>query len=252
MLLMIRDLYKVEHEAAEKIKQAYIAIYLKNFTIVELAQMRDFYKQFLGQAWAQKRAKVSEEILQISLRKTLETAPKVRQLIRELILRIEREEATSADWSFQPYINPRHGTLLNNGQTFTFKLDLPWTSRWRLFYLTGMEGGLGLSRRMTETDDLSVSGGLATRELVDVDVQTDVRTLTARLVWTAGIFYDRNGSLLVSCILGGGRGYIARLNLYPGIIDLAGLRIGGTLLFERNGAPGFGVTFAGFPLGVGL
>ena len=158
----------------------------------------------------------------------------------------------AADWSFQPYINLRSGNLLNNGQNFIFKLNLPWTSSWRLFYLTGMEGGLGISARWNETDDISVSGGLATRELVEVDGSTGVRTLTARLVWTAGIFYDRNGSLLASCILGGGRGYLARMNLYPGVLSVFGARIGATLLIEQNGTPGFGCTISGLPIGLGL
>jgi hypothetical protein len=158
----------------------------------------------------------------------------------------------AADWSFQPVVNIRRGTLLNNGQTFSFKFNFPWSDQWRIFYLTGMEGGLGITKQLNRTDDLSVSGGLATRELVEVEEGSGVRTLTAKLVWTAGIFYDRNGSLLSSLILGGGRGYIVRLNVYPGVVTIFGLRVGGVFLLEQNGTPALGVTIAGFPAGLGI
>jgi hypothetical protein len=161
------------------------------------------------------------------------------------------ETLHAAHWSFQPLIHLQDRTLRNNGQNFSFKFNLPWSERWRIFYLTGMEGTLGLSYRHTDTDDITVGGGLSTRELVEVQDRTGVRTLTATLVWTAGFFYDRNSSLLASLILGGARGYAARLNVYPGLLDLLGLPCGWTLLLEKSGSVAVGVTVGGLPAGLG-
>jgi hypothetical protein len=158
----------------------------------------------------------------------------------------------AVDWSFQPFVSVARGTLLNNGQNFAFKWDMPWFPEWRLFYITGMEGGLGVSRRVNATDDISVSGGVGTRELIEADIGTGVRTLTATLVWTAGFFYDRNGSLLSSVILGGGRGYMARINVYPGLFALPGLQVGGSLLIYRDGLVSAGINVAGLPSGLGF
>ncbi|MFH0764944.1 MAG: hypothetical protein V2A61_00840, partial [Calditrichota bacterium] len=122
------------------------------------------------------------------------------------------------DWSFQPLYNFNNSQILNNGQKFVFKIPLPWTKRFRIFDLTGTEGLVGLSCQVNATDCLTLSGGYSTNKLLDVDEHTGVRKLTAQLVRAGGIFYDRNNSLLASLILGGPRGYRARLNIYPGVV----------------------------------
>jgi hypothetical protein len=158
----------------------------------------------------------------------------------------------ASDWSFQPIVALPGGSLVNNGQNFVFKVGIPWADSWKIFYLTGMEGGLGVSWRCNESDDVSVSGGLSTRELVELDSHTEVRALTATLVWTVGLYYDRNNSLLASLMFGGGRGYLCRANVYPGVVNLLGLRVGGAILIEPRTNVTLGITFSGFPAGLGL
>ena len=73
---------------------------------------------------------------------------------------------------------------------------------------------------------ISFAGGLVAKELVQIDNDTGVRELTTSLVWTAGIFYDRENSLLASLILFGTKGYRVRVNIYPGVIKFGRLSPG--------------------------
>ncbi|MFC2170397.1 hypothetical protein ACFLQJ_00295 [Calditrichota bacterium] len=154
-----------------------------------------------------------------------------------------------ADWSFQPMYNPATYQLLNNGQKFSFKIPVPFYQRLKFFYLTGIEGMAGATYALTETDDFTVSSGMAAHELDEVDNNTGVRTLYSKLIWTHGIFYDRNNSLLASLILGGPRGYRARLNLYPGVLKYRSFSPGLAFLLQENNNLVFGIFLRYLPVG---
>ena len=93
------------------------------------------------------------------------------------------------------------------------RVKLPVLNRWSLMYHWGVHGMYGLSHRLTNDDTFSFSGGLVVKDLLEIDNETGVRELTATLVWTAGLFWDRNNSLMTSLILSGTKGYKARLNI---------------------------------------
>lgn len=157
----------------------------------------------------------------------------------------------AADWSNQPLISFPERTLVNNGQNFSFKIPLPFvTEKWKLFYITGVEGVVGLSYQFNTTDWLSVGGGLAARDLVEVANTTGVRTLTTSLIYTGGIYYDRNNSLLASLVLGGARGYIVKANIYPGMFDIGSLPLGFAFLLQKNYAVSFGICTSFCPAGI--
>lgn len=168
----------------------------------------------------------------------------------ESVPRFFSETLHAADWSLQPLYFLKERTLLNNGQMFSFKYDIPSLSSWRLFYLNGIEGGLGVTYRISENDDVSICGGYSARELVNVDNNTGVRTLTTSLVRTAGLFYDRNGSLLASLFLGGARGYRARLNIYPGLVSTGSFSVGFACLLNQNGSIIMGLSSTFSPVGL--
>lgn len=157
-----------------------------------------------------------------------------------------------ADWSFQPILDIRTSRLLNNGQNFTFKIPIPYMQHWKMLYITGMEGVVGLSYRLSGSDDISVGGGLATKDLVDVDNASGVRTVTARLVKVAGIFYDRNNSLLASLIFKNAATYRARLNIYPGILDFGGFSFGLVGILHHSNEISLGIFTSYSPVGPGL
>ena len=156
-----------------------------------------------------------------------------------------------ADWSFQPVFDFRTQSLLNNGQNFSFKIPVPSVPRLKILYITGMEGVVGLSYELDQTDNISFGGGLATKDLVEVNNNTGVRTLTATLIKVGGIYYDRNNSLLASLVFKNAATYKARLNIYPGVLNFGKLSLGfvGILHHDNDISVGLSTRFS--PLGLG-
>lgn len=130
------------------------------------------------------------------------------------------------DWSFMPGYDPALRTIENIGQNFMIKVKLPFLDSWSYFNHWGTHGMFGLSYRRKDLTSISLAGGLVAKDLVHIDNNSGVREQTTTLVWTAGIFYDRENSLLLSLILSGTKGYKARLNIYPGMIRIGKLSPG--------------------------
>lgn len=154
-----------------------------------------------------------------------------------------------ADWSFQQLMNPVDGAISNNGQKYSMKVNLPKTEKWRAFYLFGTESLGGFSYRRNNQDNISFGAGLAAHNLRPIEPVNGVRQETVEMKWTGGIFYDRNNSLLASLIVGGPLGYIARLNVYPGVLGWDWFKPGFALLIQENDVYQVGITFPLFPVG---
>jgi hypothetical protein len=148
-----------------------------------------------------------------------------------------------ADWSYQPSIDPADGSLINNGQNFALKYDLPWSERWQGFYHFGTHAELGLTRRLNEQDSFSFGAGLRAGELVELD--DGFRTVD--LAASAGVFYDRNNSLLASFVMAKTKEYRFRFNVYPGVLRVAGVSPGLFLADRRTRGLVFGLTFDFLP-----
>lgn len=129
-------------------------------------------------------------------------------------------------WPGMPAWNPTYNTLENNSQFYIMKYPLPFAHRTRLFYHFGDNGMLGLSFLRENNESISVSAGFAARELRTVDVTNGARTVTVSLGWIAGIFYDRDNSLLASFMASNRVNEKFRLNIYPGIVNMLGGSIG--------------------------
>jgi len=168
----------------------------------------------------------------------------------ERIVRFFGNTLHMRDWSFMPCYAPWSNTLENIGQSFAAKIQLPYLTSWRLFLHWGVHGMGGLSYQFNENSSFSVGGGLVAKELVEVDDTDDVRSLTTKLVWTLGFFYDRNDALLTSLILSGTKGYKARLNIYPGVIHLGGVTPGIFINMTKDNRFIVGFQFQFFPFGL--
>ncbi len=162
------------------------------------------------------------------------------------------ETLQMADWSFQPLYDFRTKGLVNNGQNFSFKIPIPYSPHWRMLYITGMEGVIGLSYQYNETDNISFGGGLATKDLVEVNNNTGVRTLTARLVKVGGMYYDRNNSLLASLIFKNAATYKMRLNVYPGVFNYRHFSLGFVGILHQNNDITIGIFTSFSPIGPAL
>ncbi len=129
-------------------------------------------------------------------------------------------------WSGQPAWNPTYNTLENQSQYYVIKYRLPFAERTSVFYHFGDNGMLGLSYLRDNHESITAGAGFATRELRTVDVTNGARTVSVSLGWIAGIFYDRDNSLLASLMASNRINEKVRLNIYPGVIDLFGVSPG--------------------------
>ncbi len=154
------------------------------------------------------------------------------------------ETLNMRDWSFQPFYDPRNGTLENVGQNYTMRLRLGQTTPWHLFYHWGNSGELGASRELGGGHFLSAGAGFVAKNLQDVDGISE----TVNLATTFGLFWDRESSLLASFLYAKDKDYRYRLNIYPGVVKLGPLRPAFTLISARNNDFLAGITLGNWPL----
>ncbi len=155
------------------------------------------------------------------------------------INRFFSEELNLAEWSLMPSFSLRDGNLYNVGQYFSIKWELPFAQRWSFFYYFGMTGLTGLSYKLNNGDNISAGLGLRAKQLTDVDFHS--RKKTSELVWNAGIFYDRENSLLFSATYSGLIDNLININVYPGVLKIGGFSPGLWSVFDRNGRILFGI-----------
>ena len=153
-------------------------------------------------------------------------------------------------WPGQPAWNPGYNTLENNSQFYVMKYKLPFAERTSLFYHFGDNGMLGLSYLQDNNESITVSAGIAARELRVVDITNGARTVTVSLGWIAGIFYDRENSLLASLMASNRINEKVRLNIYPGVVDIFNVSVGLFASIGRGDHFIAGVTMQFSPLGI--
>jgi len=144
-----------------------------------------------------------------------------------------------ADWSLQATISLPNGRI-NAGQYFAFKWKLPFSDDYSLFYRCGMGALVGLSKKMNSEDNLTAGLGFKTKHLVDLNNAFRERTIETG--WLAGVFYDRNNSLLASVVLSGIKEYFCSIDVYPGIIKFDHFSPGVWTVIGLNGNFTVGVT----------
>ncbi len=155
-----------------------------------------------------------------------------------------------AEWSGQVDYNPWTRTIENHGINYAIKYQLPYLDRLSLFYYWGLTGLVGLSYRTDDERALSFGAGLRAKELIPSGDQSGGRKLTTELTWNVGAFFDRNNSLLASVLFAGISDYRLHINVYPGILDIAGLSPGVFVAFGDGGKFIAGVNVSSFPFGL--
>ncbi len=149
-------------------------------------------------------------------------------------------------WALQPVFTGPTGSIENTGQSFVLRFPLPRTSRWRGIYYYGVNHVLGVSRSMGHGRWLSAGLGAGSNVVVVSDSATDTRTVS--LGPRLGVFYDRENSLLASLMVENSRGTLATVNVYPGLLRIAGSSPGIWLAIRKRGGHRVGLTM---PLGLG-
>jgi hypothetical protein len=154
------------------------------------------------------------------------------------------------DWSTFPAYCPSGRTMENNSDNYSMKWTIPGQKSLSLFYHFGLNGLLGLSYTRPDGSCWSAGAGVMSKELKKVRSDGEGRIMTVDLIWNAGIFYDRNGSLLASLLVSGSRAYKAKVNVFPGLVRFAGVS---PALFAAVGQKNeviFGFAFSMVPLGL--
>ncbi|MGE5432159.1 MAG: hypothetical protein ACM3QX_13845 [Syntrophomonadaceae bacterium] len=137
-----------------------------------------------------------------------------------------------SDWSLQASVALPNGRV-NAGQYFSMKWKFPFSEDYSLFYRYGMGALFGISKKVDPEDNLSVGFGFKSKHLVDAS--NTIRQRTIETSWHAGVFYDRNNSLLASVVLSGVREYFCMIDIYPGIIKYRNFSPGIWSIIGRNG-----------------
>jgi hypothetical protein len=152
----------------------------------------------------------------------------------------------TADWSNQASLTLPNKQLQNNGQYFTMKIPIG-LERTRFFLRGGMGAQLGFSRRLNEEHHFSFGVGGDT-EVREVDEVTGHETVS--FAPSAGIYYDRNNSLLWSVTMSPAENVLA-VNLYPGSSSYIPNGMGLWAVFTRRNEIRFGLVHSGFGFGYG-
>jgi len=140
--------------------------------------------------------------------------------------------------------------LENAAQNYMIRFPLPKMEDNYIFYHWGNNGIIGISRLLENNRQLSVGGGLTLKDVVEVGLPGAPRKATTSLVWTAGIFYDVEGSLLASLIFSGTKRYRMLLNVYPGVINTGSFSPGFFAAMSKNNDLIAGISLSFFPIGL--
>lgn len=154
-----------------------------------------------------------------------------------------------ADWSQMPTFTLPNGTIQNNGQYFSMKYSMPFYKPLKLFFRMGMSTQLGLSYQLNEQYCLSVGAGVRSYELQFLD--SAARQVTVTTVPTAGIFLDKNNTIMASLIWSQSTDNFFNANVYPGVLRIGSFSPGMWAIIGRDGYATFGVT-SKYTFGVGI
>jgi hypothetical protein len=168
----------------------------------------------------------------------------------DAVCRFFAEDLNLADWSLQPSISVRDGTLQNNGQFFSVKWKFPFSDHWHLFYFFGTNGLGGLSYKFDDGSAFSLGIGVVARDLILLNRATNKKTLD--LVPNIGCYYDIGNSLMASLAVSKKTDYMVNLNVYPGVVRFGGFSPGFWFVLGQNGRAIVGLTVAMLPVGVAV
>lgn len=154
-----------------------------------------------------------------------------------------------ADWSGMASFVYPSGRLHNNGQHFVIKYQPGFSKRWMFFAHMGLNGLGGVSYRLDPQRTISFGGGFRSANFVLASDSSKLSTV--KIVPSAGLFFDRNNSLMASLIVSDSDEYTVQLNLYPGIVHLGRFSPGLWAVASRRGELMLGIS-ARHTLGTGV
>jgi hypothetical protein len=153
--------------------------------------------------------------------------------------RFFRQTLNQNDWSLQPaYFFP--DGRIHAGQYFVMKWRFPFEERWGLFFRYGLGGVFGLTNSLDDEDNLSFGLGFRTKHLVDLSTERRERTIETG--WQAGLFWDKNNSLMASLVMSGIKEAFIVADMYPGILKIGDFSPGIWTQIGRDGHASAGLS----------
>ncbi len=144
------------------------------------------------------------------------------------------------DWPYLLMYDIEGDRSLNVGVSYALRPPRQDSSKPRFFAYVGMTNLFGLSHPLATGGNVSWGVGVATASIKPNEIRA-----------SAGMFYDRNNSLLWSLIVNGTEELRLRANIYPGAFWSACNKVGAFVGVTDDGKPAFGIQF-GLPVGVGV
>jgi hypothetical protein len=152
------------------------------------------------------------------------------------------------DWQGQAALSLPSKRLENDYNMAMLRVPLPRADDWKLMTTMGNAFLVGVSRRVGREYWVSASGGFDPADNPIIDAKTGAKGAT--LLPNAGLFLDRNSSLLISFITKGGSSNGPTLNIYPGVIGSGAWSPGVWVQGIRGGGFRYGI-LSRFPVGLG-
>jgi hypothetical protein len=155
-----------------------------------------------------------------------------------------KENLDPVDWPHLIMYDQKQEELLNIGISYVVRPQWLRTEERRAFVYMGITNLIGVSHRQKNGDEFSWGLGVSTESINPTELRP-----------SAGIFYDRNNSLLASGIINGTEQLRLRINVYPGAFNFERLArlnfpLGFFVGLSDDNQPAFGFHF-GLPLGLG-
>lgn len=139
------------------------------------------------------------------------------------------------------------GELVNNGNNYVLKVPVGF-DRASIFLRGGLAFTPGVTWHRADGLDVSVAVGGEGR-IQNIDPETGEET--PEIAAGGGIFIDRDGTLLGSLMLSETEHRRFVLNVYPGVLDVLGGRVGSWLIIRKDWEVRFGLSFSQ-TLGLGV
>ena len=154
-------------------------------------------------------------------------------------------------WPRQASITFPGGRLTNNGEAVIVRPKLWFTDDFRFFFRGGVGAEVGVSIPHGEGLQVSVGAGAEShaRQLDTEGVET------AQFSFSTGIWIDRDGALLFQATWDHKTDRRLAIDVFPGVISIAGSTIGAWFQLDQQNRPYIGITgrrTLGMGVGLGL
>ena len=154
------------------------------------------------------------------------------------------------DWNYQPAFSFSPLGLQNTGQNFVMKYPITASRTTSLMYHFGAFGELGLSFKTNNEDAVSVGVGMTSNQVFREFNSNGAPQFTISVGPRAGIYWDRNNSLMASLVASDNLQSFLVFNLYPGVTFNKSYSPGFFMSVGKSGSFTFGITTSLLPLGV--